>query len=92
VLCFLFGGGVAGNLFDCLPKTDDQGGVGGGVAFGMGGHDGGERVIPGDGDGGGADPVGGKILPLPDETLTGALDWSESILSLCFEGESERGM
>jgi hypothetical protein len=36
--------------------------------------------------------LGGKILPLPDETLTGALDWSESILSLCFEGESERGI
>ena len=36
--------------------------------------------------------LGGKIFPLPDETLTGALDWSESSLSLCFEGESERGM
>ena len=57
VLCFLFGGGVAGNLFACLPKTEDQGGVGGGVALGMGGQDGGERVIPGEGDGGGADPV-----------------------------------
>lgn len=58
VLCFLFGGGVAGNLFACcLLNTEDHGGVGGGVAFGMGGHDGGERVIPGDGEGGGAEPV-----------------------------------
>ena len=48
---------MAGNLFACFPKTDDHGGVGGGVALGMGGQDGGERVIPGEGDGGGADPV-----------------------------------
>jgi hypothetical protein len=41
----------------CLLNTDDHGGVGGGVAFGIGGHDGGESVSPGDGDGGGAEPV-----------------------------------
>jgi len=41
----------------CFANTEDHGGVGGGVAFGMGGHEGGDRVMPGDGEGGGAEPV-----------------------------------
>jgi len=48
---------VAGNLLACFTKTELQGGVGGGVAFGTVGQDGGDSVMPGDGDGGGADPV-----------------------------------
>ena len=35
MLCFLFGGGVAGTLLLCLLNTDDQCGVDGGVALGQ---------------------------------------------------------
>lgn len=57
MLCFLLGGGVAGNLLACFTNTELQGGVGGGVAFGIVGHEGGDNVIPGDGEGGGAELV-----------------------------------
>ena len=76
VLCFLLGGGVAGNLEACFPNTEDQGGVGGGVALGMGGQEGGDRVIPGEGEGGRAEPVelgdeaiGAKVMLSTDCTV-----------------------
>ncbi len=53
----MFGGGVAGNLLAGFTNTELQGGVGGGVALGIVGHEGGDNVIPGEGEGGGAELV-----------------------------------